>query len=82
LLSIIIGSAGGIIANWILSVHGITLSTPVEWGGFMFDTITAKVTLRSILIPVAVIVGTAVAVSIPPALRAARIKPVKALRSV
>ncbi len=82
LLSIILGTAGGILANWILSVHGITLSSPVDWGGFLFDTITAKITLRSMLIPIAVIVGTAIIVSIPPAVRAARIKPVKALRSI
>jgi ABC-type lipoprotein release transport system permease subunit len=81
-LSIVCGTAGGILANWLLSVHGITLSQPINWGGFLFDTITAKVTLRSIVIPIAVIVGTAIAVSIPPAVRAARIRPVKALRSV
>ncbi len=81
-LSIVFGTAGGILANWLLSVHGITLSQPIDWGGFLFDTITAKVTIRSIVIPIAVIVGTAIAVSIPPAVRAARIRPVKALRSV
>lgn len=81
-LSIVCGTAGGILANWLLSVHGITLSQPINWGGFLFDTITAKVTLRSIVIPIAVIVGTAIAVSIPPAVRAARIRPLKALRSV
>lgn len=81
LLSIVPGAAGGIAANWILSVYGITLPNPVDWGGFLFDTITAKITVRSILIPVVVIVFSALLVSIPPAIRAARIKPVDALRS-
>jgi ABC-type lipoprotein release transport system permease subunit len=82
LMSIVLGSVAGIVANWILSVYGITLSSPIDWGGFIFDTITAKITLRSMLLPIAVIVGTAISVSVPPALRAARIKPVKALRAV
>lgn len=82
LLSIVLGTTAGIVANWILSIHGVTLSNPVDWGGFLFDTLTAKITLRSLLIPIAVIVGTAIVVSIPPALRAARIQPAKALRSV
>jgi ABC-type lipoprotein release transport system permease subunit len=80
-LSIIPGVLIGILANWILSVKGITLSTPLEWGGFYFDTITAKITLRSVVIPAVVIFGTAVLVSILPAIRAARVIPVKALRA-
>jgi ABC-type lipoprotein release transport system permease subunit len=79
-LSIIPGVLIGILANWILSVKGITLSTPLEWGGFYFDTITAKITLRSVVIPAVVIFGTAIVVSILPAIRAARVIPVKALR--
>ncbi len=82
ILSIIIGTIGGIVANWILSVHGITLHNPIDWGGFLFDTITAKVTIRSMIIPVAVIVSTAIVVSIPPGIRAAKIQPVKAMRTV
>jgi putative ABC transport system permease protein len=81
LMSIVVGIICGVIANWILSVHGIVLSNPIEWGGFLFDTITAKVTVRSIIIPAAVIIATAILVSIPPGIRAARIIPVKALRS-
>ncbi|TNF56246.1 ABC transporter permease [bacterium] len=80
-LSIIPGVLIGMLANWILSVKGITLSTPLEWGGFYFDTITAKITLRSVVIPAVVIFGTAIVVSILPAVRAARIIPVKALRA-
>jgi ABC-type lipoprotein release transport system permease subunit len=80
-ISIIPGTAIGIFANWILSVKGITLSTPLEWGGFIFDTITARITLKSIVIPAVVVFCTALLVSILPALRAARVIPVKALRA-
>jgi ABC-type lipoprotein release transport system permease subunit len=79
-LSIIPGVLSGMLANWILSVKGITLSTPLEWGGFYFDTITARITPRSVLIPAAVVFCTAILVSILPAVRAARVVPVKALR--
>jgi ABC-type lipoprotein release transport system permease subunit len=81
-LSIIVGIIGGVIANWLLSIYGITLDDPIEWGGFLYDTVTAKITMRSILIPAVVIISTAIIVSIPPGIRAARITPVKALRAV
>jgi ABC-type lipoprotein release transport system permease subunit len=80
-LSIIPGTAFGIFFNWLLSVYGITLSTPLEYGGFIFDKITAKITLQSIIMPAVIIFCTAVFVSIVPAIRAARIIPVKAMRS-
>jgi len=81
LISIAAGIPLGLAANWILSVHGIKMSDPVEWGGFIFDTMTARITFRTVVIPAAVIMGTAMIVSIPPAFRAARIEAVKALRS-
>jgi ABC-type lipoprotein release transport system permease subunit len=80
-MSIIPGTLLGILANWILSVKGITLSTPLEWGGFIFDTITARISFKSIVIPAVVVFSTALLVSIVPALRAARVIPVKALRA-
>jgi ABC-type lipoprotein release transport system permease subunit len=81
LISIIVGSLIGILANWWFSQYGITYSTPIEYGGFYFYKMTAKITLRSIVIPALVVFGTAVVVSVLPAIRAARIIPVKALRT-
>jgi ABC-type lipoprotein release transport system permease subunit len=81
LMSIVVGLAVGAALNYWLSVHGILLSTPVEWGGVMFERITSKVTFRSIYMPAAIILTTAVVVSAFPALRAARIVPVRALRA-
>ncbi len=80
-LSIIIGTIAGIFANWWFSVYGITYSTPIEYGGFYFYKMTSEITLRSIVMPALVIFGTAVFVSVWPAIRAARIIPVKALRT-
>ncbi len=80
-LSIIVGTALGMLVNWILSVHGITLSTPMEYGGYLIDKLTARITLKSVLVPAAVIFSSAMLVSILPAIRAARVIPVKALRT-
>ncbi len=80
-LSIGIGTAAGIFGNWLLSVYGITYSIPIEYGGYVFDKLTARITLRSIVMPAVIIFGTALLVSILPAIRAARIVPVRAMRS-
>lgn len=80
-ISIIIGTIIGMLANWWFYVYGITYSTPIEYGGYVFDKLTAKITLRSVLMPAAIIFSTALLVSVWPAIRAARIIPVKTMRS-
>jgi ABC-type lipoprotein release transport system permease subunit len=74
------GAAAGAFANWVLSVKGITLSTPVEYGGVVFDTILGRNTLQSVFLPPGIILASALLVSIPPGIRAARIQPVRAMR--
>ena len=81
LISIMIGTAAGIFANWMLSVYGITYSTPIEYGGYVFERLTAKITVRSLVMPAVIIFVTALLVSIIPAVRAARVIPVKAMRA-
>ena len=79
-ISIIIGATAGILANYLLATYGIDYPTPIEYGGVMFKEITAKVTFRSVVMPSAIVFFTAILVSVLPAIRAARIVPVKALR--
>lgn len=74
------GTAAGAFANWLLSVHGIALSTPVEYGGMMFEKILGANTVRSVLLPPVIILGAALLVSVPPGVRAARISPARAMR--
>jgi ABC-type lipoprotein release transport system permease subunit len=81
LLSIVIGSVTGVLTNWWLSVYGISYPVPIEYGGYVFDKLTARITLRTLVMPALIIFGTAVSVSLWPAVRAARIIPVRALRS-
>jgi len=80
LLSIALGALGGLAANAYFAEYGITYPEPIEWGGVMIEHMKARITPRTIWTPALVIFSTALVVSIWPALRAARIVPVKALR--
>ncbi|MBI4826341.1 MAG: ABC transporter permease [Nitrospirae bacterium] len=81
LLSILAGTAIGIAANWWFHIYGITYPTPIEYGGYLFTKITSEISLRSIFVPPLIIIATALIVSIWPAVRAAKIVPVKAMRA-
>jgi ABC-type lipoprotein release transport system permease subunit len=81
LMSIAAGTILGLFANWWFHEYGITYPTPIEYGGYFFRRLTSEISLRSILVPPLIIVGTALIVSIWPAVRAAKIVPVKAMRA-
>lgn len=81
ILSIIAGTGIGVLANWWFHVYGVTYPTPIEYGGYIFERLTSEISLRSIIFPPLIIIGTALMVSIWPAVRAAKIIPVKAMRS-
>ena len=53
----------------------------VDVGGVYFDRLYGEVNARSVWLPSAVVFFTALLVSVAPALRAARIVPVDAMRS-
>ena len=67
--------------NYWLSQAGIMLPEAVEVGGVYFDRMYGEVNARSLWLPAAVVLLTAILVSILPALRAARIVPVEAMRA-
>ena len=69
--------------NWWLHTDGIALSTPISMEGddIVFDTVLGSVAPHVFWLPAAVILGSALLVSFFPALRAARIRPIDALRS-
>ncbi len=79
ILSIIPGIIISIGANTWLSIYGISIP-PIQFGGVLFDRIVGEVTVKSIVSPIVVTVGSAVLVSILPAIRAARISPAKAMQ--
>lgn len=81
LLSILAGTIIGVAANWWFHTYGITYPTPIEYGGYLFTKVTSEISLRSIFVPPLIIIATALIVSIWPAIRAAKIVPVKAMRA-
>ena len=82
LLSSLIGAVIGSFALWYFASTGISYPEPVTIAGLTVTTLRAEfvpiVYWKSFLL----VMATALLVSLPPALRAARIKPVDALRSL
>ena len=79
LLSIALGALLSLGGNYLLSLYGIPLPTPVEFGGMHFDRMRGAVTWSNLWVPSLVTLAAAVGISLFPALRAARLSPVKAL---
>ncbi|MBN1155035.1 ABC transporter permease [candidate division KSB1 bacterium] len=78
--SILIGGVMSVIVNHLLSIHGIKMPSSFTYGGVEFSQMYAEVSAPSIYIPAITVLMAATLVSIFPALRAARIKPAKAMR--
>ena len=79
-LSVAAGAVLSLACNYLLSIYGIPMPAPVDYGGMEFSRIWSSISPGTLWIPAAVTLGTAVGVSALPALRAARIAPVEALR--
>jgi len=80
--SIILGAAVALIANYLLSIYGISLPEEFSFAGFEFKEMRAEINLRSFVIPLVVVIFSALLVSLFPATRAARTAPAAAMRSV
>jgi ABC-type lipoprotein release transport system permease subunit len=81
-VAIAVGLVVSTIALDILSSHGMSFSEPLTYGGVRFAEMRAQITPRSLWLPAVVVAATALLVSIPPALKAARISPARAMRNV
>jgi putative ABC transport system permease protein len=79
--SILIGGIFSLLFNYLLSIHGIKLPTPIKLEGLRFESYVSEITVETILLPAIVTFCVALVVSAFPAIRAARITPVKALRT-
>jgi ABC-type lipoprotein release transport system permease subunit len=80
--SIVIGFAVALFANYMLTIHGITLPEELSFAGFEFKDMHAEINVRSYVIPTIVVLFSAFFVSVFPAARAARTAPAAAMRSV
>jgi len=81
-LSSILGILISIPVNLWFQEHGIAMKTPIDIGGIPYDRMLGELSMNSLLSPALLTIGTALLVSLYPALRAARIRPVDAMRSV
>jgi putative ABC transport system permease protein len=80
ILASLAGAAVGLGTNAILSRHGIKFGSGLTYGGMVFDTMTSEINLRSFTIPAITVVLCAVAVSLVPAVKAARTEPARTMR--
>jgi ABC-type lipoprotein release transport system permease subunit len=64
-----------------MTIVGFELAEPMDVGGVLMSHVRGEFSLRIFAVPFALVVTTAVLVSIPPGIRAARILPIQALAS-
>lgn len=84
LLALAAVAAGALLAlglNHYLALHGIPIPDPISYGGVRFTSMISSVTLKGFTRPAVTVTLAALAVGVFPALKAARITPVKALGS-
>ena len=79
--SICVGALLGVLANYLLSIYGITYPEEITYGGMKLKTLYAEVNARSLIIPAITVMLSATIVSLFPAIKAARILPAKAMRT-
>ena len=80
-ISIVVGTIVGLGVIHLLSIKGITMPTPMTWGGMEFTGMRTIVNARSFYIPAITVFVTAIVVGIFPALRAARVVPARVMRT-
>ena len=81
LMAAAIGAAFTVPLLWPLVKYGIPMGQPMTIGGIEIITFKAGFVPEAFIVPFLVIVTTATLVSVLPAIRAARIKPVDAMRT-
>ena len=77
---VLAGAAVGLLLNYLLSIHGITLPDPISYGGMQFQQMQAEINARSFYIPAITILFVATFVSLFPAFKAARTDPARSMR--
>lgn len=82
LVSISVGVFIALAINFKLSTLGIPYPMPIEIGGMALHHLYSEVTFFNLWVPALVVSLSSIGVSIIPAVRAANIVPVKAIRSV
>ncbi len=79
-LAVVLGTLISLGVDHYMSLHGISYPEAIDMGGIMLSTMQGTINLRVIALPALVTFFTALLVSVIPAVRAMRIKPVQAMR--
>ena len=79
--SVCVGAILGVLANYLLSIYGITYPEEITFGGMTLKTLYAEVNIRCLAIPAITVMLSAAIVSLFPAIKAARIMPAEAMRT-
>ena len=79
--SICVGALLSVLANYLLSIYGITYPEEITYGGMKLKTLYAEVNVRCLVIPAITVTLSAAIVSLFPAIKAARILPARAMRT-
>ena len=79
--SICVGALLGVLANYLLSIYGITYPEEITYGGIKLKTLYAEVNVRCLIVPAITVMFSATVVSLFPAIKAARILPAQAMRT-
>lgn len=81
LLSVLFGLIVSLVINYLMMKYGIDYPTAVDISGFVVSTMYGSLKLKVFVLPAVVTFFTALIVSVFPAIRAMRIKPVNAMRT-
>jgi putative ABC transport system permease protein len=79
-ICIVLGTAVGLLLNYLFSIHGISMSEPMTYGGIKFQHMFTEINARSFIIPAVTVLLSATLVGFFPALKAARTDPARAMR--
>ncbi len=82
IVSCIIGIIVSLPVIYWLSIEGIPIPEPIDMGGIVFAAMLGEVSTFVLILPTAVVITSTLLVSVIPAIRAAKISPLKALQSV
>jgi len=80
-VSAMIGLIISVSVNYLFSLHGVAMPQPFSYGGVEFTRFYTEVSANSLYVPALTVFIAALAVSVLPALRAARVAPAQALRT-
>jgi len=82
IISCLVGLAFALpVCVWLAS-SGILMPEPIDMGGIIFDTMLGEISWFVVLLPAVVVISSTLLVSFIPAIRAAKISPLKALQAV